>query len=397
MKIGVILDNEFTTDIRVTNEVNYLKSIYEVHILCPNYYKQTNFEVIDGVSIHRFNLSKSIKNKLFGLMNSLPFYEQIWIRKTRKFVAEVNPNYLHAHDLYMAKIACKGGKGLLPVILDLHENFPAAILSYKWSSKFPHRILSRPTAWIKKEREYLGYASRIVALSNSFKTTLATRYPSLNPDNIFVYPNVPDVNQMLSFKINADIFPKQGRFVLFYFGGISERRGIFTCFEAIKILFNEIPSIHLLLIGPVDGHEQATFDQFMNDPALKERVTHFRWKNISEFPSYTRASDICLSPIFRNEQHESGVANKVFQYMLFGKPLIVSDCSPQIEIVKGSNCGEVFRSGETEDLANKIKFLYDNPKLCAEMGARGKQAVLEKYNLDVCGKQLELLYKSLNS
>lgn len=395
MKIGVILDNEFTIDIRVSNEVHFLKSIgYEIHILCPNYNTYKEFEIIDGIIIHRFKLSKSIKNKLFGLMNTLPFYEILWIKEVRRFVRKVNPQYLHAHDLYMSKIAYMGGNRQLPVILDLHENFPAAILSYKWSSKFPYNLLSRPKAWQGKEQKYLGYASKIIVLSNFFKVALANRYPTLNSDNLFVYPNVPDVNQMLSFQIKSDIFPKRDRFVLFYFGGISERRGIFTCFEAIKILANEIPSIHLLLIGPIDGHEQAAFDLYMNNPIINERVTHYKWKDISEFPSYTAASDICLSPIFKNEQHESGVANKVFQYMLFEKPLIVSDCAPQIDIVEGNKCGIAFRSNDSNDLAAKIKYLYNNPQLCAEMGKHGKQAVLKKYNLEVCGKQLEALYKS---
>lgn len=395
MKIGVILDNEFITDIRVSNEAYYLKSIgYEIHILCPDFNNQKEFEVINGISVHRFKLKKSIKNKLYGLMNILPFYELFWIKKVRKFVKEVDPDYLHAHDLYMSKIAFKGGFENIPVVLDLHENYPEAVLAFKWSSRFPHRLLTRPSAWKRKELEYLSYARKLIVLSNSFKDTLSNRYQSFNPDNIFVYPNVPDVPQMLSYPIKPDIFPKNDRFILFYFGGIGERRGIITCFEAIKILSEEIPSIHLLLIGPVDGQEQKTFDRYLNDPELKEKVTHYKWKDLGDFPSYTFASDICLSPIFKDDQHESGVANKVFQYMLFGKPLIVSDCDPQIEIVEGSKCGTVFINKDAVDLALKIKHLYNNPELRKEMGENGKKAVFEKYNLEICGKQLKLLYNS---
>lgn len=397
MKIGVIVDNEFVTDIRVSNEAYYLKSIgYEVHILCPDFDNQKKFEIINGVSVHRFKLNKSVKNKLYGLMNFLPLYELLWIKKVHMFVKEVNPDYLHAHDLYMAKIAYKGGDRQIPVILDLHENYPEAVLAFKWSSRFPHRLLTRPLAWKRKEAEYLGYASKIIVLSNSFKDTLTNRYKSLNPENIFVYPNVPDVKQMLSFPIKPELFPKNGRFILFYFGGIGERRGIITCFEAIKILSSEIPSLHLLLIGPVDGQEQKDFNQYLKDPDLKEKVTHYKWKDLSDFPSFTYASDVCISPIFKDDQHESGVANKVFQYMLFGKPLIVSDCAPQIEIVEGSKCGIVFRNKDAVDLAEKIKFLYNNQDLRNEMGERGRMAVLEKYNLEICGKQLESLYISFH-
>jgi glycosyltransferase involved in cell wall biosynthesis len=395
MKIGVILDNEFITDIRVSNEACYLKSIgYEIHILCPDFDNHKEYEILNGIYIHRFKLKKSVKNKLYGLMNILPLYELFWIRKVRKFVKSISPDYLHAHDLYMSKIAFKGGNEKIPVILDLHENYPEAVLAFKWSSRYPHRLLTRPLAWKRKEQEYLSYAKKLIVLSNSFKDTLVNRYQNFNPDNIFVYPNVPDVPQMLSYPIKPDIFPKNDRFILFYFGGIGERRGIITCFEAIKILLEEIPSIHLLLIGPVDGQEQRDFDHYLNEPVLKERVTHYIWKDLSDFPSYTYSSDICLSPIFKDDQHESGVANKVFQYMLFGKPLIVSDCAPQIEIVEESRCGVVFSNKDADDLAAKIKFLYNNPELRNEMGENGRNAVLEKYNLEVCGTQLKLLYNS---
>jgi len=398
MKIGVILDSEYTTDIRVLNEVKYLRTLgYEVFLICPSFDKQNLFEVIDGVTILRFKLNKSIKNKLFGLMNTLPLYEMLWINKVRNFVKKFSPDFLHAHDLFMSKIAFKGGNGQIPVILDLHENFPAAVMAFKWSTTFPYRLISKPSAWKRKEHEYLGYAARIIVLRSSFKESLSIRYQDINSDRIFVYPNVPDIHQMQNFPIKLDLFPRQGRFVLFYFGGIGERRGIYTCFEAIKILINTIPSIHLLLIGPVDRHEQSKFQNYLKDDILKERVTHFEWKDLSDFPSFTLASDICLSPIIKDEQHESGVANKVFQYMLFGKPLIVSDCIPQIEIVENNNCGIVFKSENASDLAEKVKFLYSNPDLCAQMGKQGRSAILEKYNLDVCGKQLELLYNSLIS
>jgi len=394
-RIGVILDAEFTIDIRVLNEVNYLKSAgYEIHILCPAFDGQALREEFQGVTIHRFRLSRTLKNKLFGLMNTVPFYEWLWIREIRKFVQVVSPDYLHAHDLFMSKSAYKGGSGIIPVVLDLHENFPAAVQAFVWSTRFPHRLLSRPADWRRKEHEYLSYASRIIVLKNSFKESLTRLYPDLNPANLYEYPNVPDLEQMRNFAIKADIFPKDGRFVLFYFGGIGARRGIFTCFEAIKILSGQIPSVHLLLIGPVDGHEQAIFREYLTDPVLKEKVTHYEWKELSDFPSYTLASDVCLSPIIKDDQHESGVANKVFQYMLFARPLIVSDCAPQIEIVEGNRCGLVFQNRNAADLAEKISILYHNPELRAEMGERGKQAVLEKYNLEICGKQLELLYQS---
>ncbi|HOP04317.1 MAG TPA: glycosyltransferase family 4 protein [Tenuifilaceae bacterium] len=397
-RIGVILDNEYSIDIRVLNETKHLhKAGFKIFVLCPNYGDQLSFEEIDGITVYRFNLNKNLKNKLFGVMNTIPFYEWLWISKVKWFVKKVNPDFIHAHDLYMSKIAYLGGKRKIPFVLDLHENYPAAILTYRWSSRFFNRLVSRPKAWKKKEKKYLGYASKIIVLSNAFKNDLLKRYPILHAENITVYPNVPDVDQMLSFPINPEIFEKNDKFLLFYFGGISKRRGIFTCFEAIKLLGDKIPNIHLLLIGPVDGHEKIDFENYLNDTSLSGKITHFPWKDISEFPSFTAVSDICLSPIFKNEQHESGVANKIFQYMLFSKPLIVSDCIPQIEIVENSKCGLVFKSNDANDLAEKVMLLQQNPELRSEMGENGRKAVLEKYNVTFYGMHLKQMFLSFSN
>ncbi|HPS63676.1 MAG TPA: hypothetical protein PLK82_11485, partial [Bacteroidales bacterium] len=60
-------------------------------------------------------------------------------------------------------------------------------------------------------------------------------------------------------------------------------------------------------------------------------------------PSYICAADAGLSPILKSEQHDTTVANKMFQYSLFGKPILVSDCEPQVRIIRADKSGLVHR------------------------------------------------------
>ncbi|MDZ7764217.1 MAG: hypothetical protein U5K00_07280 [Melioribacteraceae bacterium] len=46
--------------------------------------------------------------------------------------------------------------------------------------------------------------------------------------------------------------------LLFYFGVIAKRRGIFTLFDAMNKLVDNYPQIKLLLIGPVDEKRPGT-------------------------------------------------------------------------------------------------------------------------------------------
>lgn len=89
-------------------------------------------------------------------------------------------------------------------------------------------------------------------------------------------------------------------------------------------------------------------------------------------------SDILLSPLLKNEQHESGVANKIFQYMYARKPIIVSDCKPQKDLVESFNCGLSYST--KEEYLDCITILVENKELREKLGANGYHKLYEKYD-----------------
>ncbi|MEE4196527.1 MAG: glycosyltransferase family 4 protein [Bacteroidales bacterium] len=394
MTIGVVVDNEFNHDARVRNECKILaRAGHEVNVLCFNFGKHEPYEEIDKIKVYRISIKQKFRNILFAFNNSIELYNLFWSANIKKFIQKYNIQALHVHDLYMAKAAHYATKNTtIPFTLDLHENYPAAVKGYQWMYQFPFTYLIRPKKWERLEKKYLEYPQNIVVLSESFRDDLLFKYPFLKEKAFVVYPNVPDLDEFKNYPIDQTIYPKNDDFLLFYFGVISQRRGIFTVIEALKKIIKEIPSVKLLLIGPADKAEKEKFLKTITNPKLKKHITWYPWKDIRLLPSYIHSSDVCLSPIVKNDQHESGVANKVFQYMLFERPLIVSDCKPQAKIVAEAQCGLVFKSEDAEDLAQKINMLYQNQELSIEMGENGKKAVEMKYNTQNYGKNLVNLY-----
>ena len=380
--IGVVLDSELYGDARVINECKILTDNgFNVFILCFNYGNYNEEEILYGFQISRIKINQKLRNILFAFNNSFELYNLFWKYHIKKFIKEYNIDKLHVHDLYMSKAAHYATKNIdIDFTLDLHENYPAAVKGYKWMYKLPFKFLIRPSKWEKLEKKYLSYPENIIALSESFRNDLLMKYPFLKKDQFIIYPNVPDLNKLKDYKIDTHILNKGQNFILFYFGVISERRGIYTLIEALRTLNKTHTDIKLLLIGPVDKAERNRFYKTIEEPKIKENIIHYVWKDICLLPSYIALSDICLSPIVKNDQHESGVANKVFQYMLFERPLIVSDCKPQEKIINEENCGLVFKSSDSSDLAEKIINLYQDKARREEMGKNGKKAVEEKYN-----------------
>ncbi len=398
MVIGIVVDNEFTNDPRVNNEVRLLlRAGYRLKILCFSFGKYPKYENLGNQEVFRISIGRKIKDVLFAIMNIFPVYHWFWAYHIKKFIKMNGLEILHVHDLYMARAAGLVTKKYnTKLILDLHENYPEAILGYKWATKFPNRLIVNPGKWKRMEGKYLSYANSIITLSHDFANELLIKYPDIQNKQLVVFPNVPDIGELLSFPVDQNILPKENRFILFYFGGISERRGIFTCIEALELLKKDIPRITLLLIGPIDGNERDKFHHLINDPKLKDHIIYINWTDIKFLPSYISISDICLSPILKNRQHESGVANKVFQYLLFGKPIIVSNCKPQVDVVERGSCGLVFESGNCKSLAESILMLYKDESLRQEMGRKGRQLVINEYNVDVYRDNLLSLYKESN-
>jgi glycosyltransferase involved in cell wall biosynthesis len=398
MRTGFILDGNFLTDSRVKNEARILEQsghqVFVLNHLTGNSPSVSEFS--ENITLIRTSFPKRISNYLFALENLIPVYDHLWCRDIRRMVKEYGIDVLHAHDLYLARASGKIARELkIPLVLDLHENYPAAINEYRWATRFPARMIVQPGKWKLKEKEYLSFADKIIVLSTSFKSALLSEYPEIDSSSIHVYPNVPDIVNLSSYKIMNDIFPHENKKIILYFGVISRRRGILTSLQALRIALTRHPDLHLILIGPVDKAEKADFNRLFNEPGIKNHLTHYAWKDISELPSYISIADICISPLIRNPQHDSGIANKVFQYMLFAKPLIVSDCIPQVELVKTTGCGVVFRDGDAVEMASRISELLSDPAFCRVMGEKGRKAVTEEYNTEIQGREIIKAYKEL--
>ena len=399
MKLLVVVDNMYINDPRVRNEVEIATKLgYQVTVLRFKFGTDITPKSFFGEKIISVSLSKKLKDILFGLQNIFPFYDHFWAFHIKKQIKKNKPDLIHVHDLYMSKsafIATKHYK--IPFVVDLHENYPAAINSYEYANRFPKNLIVKPKLWQKKEKSFLNYASGIISLSEHYKNYLIQKYPELTKIEYLVYPNVVNIKQLLNYPIN-EIDPElKNQKIILYFGVVGKRRGAYTAIDAIKKLVQEEYKVLLLLIGPIDKAEKNELETLININDNKQFIKHIPWKDISEIPSYIQASYLCISPIVKNDQHESGLANKIFQYMLFEKPIVVSDCQPQVEIVDKHQCGLHFRSEDSEDLAQKIKFLLDHETKAKTMGKNGKVAVMDMYNTEAYTRSFELFYNKITS
>jgi len=397
VKVGVIVDNELNNDKRVLREIAILKEHgYEIFVLCFGFGKKY-LNPPDGIIIDRINISKKTKDILFFFLNTIPIYEWLWAVRIKKFINSNKIDLLHVHDLYMSRASAWGIKKYgkkIPMILDLHENYPFAVSTYRWATGIFRRIIARPSKWGKKEKQYLGFPDKIIVLSENYRNHLMKKYPDIQKSRFGVFPNYPDLTTTSSPKLSEVKFPfVKNAPIIFYFGVVAERRGIFNALKAFETVISKGYDVNFLIIGPIDKADRNKFNAVLVSQVLKKRLIYIPWIDLSELPAYLELSDICIAPFVKNPQHESGIANKIFDYMLGSKPLIVSDCQPQRDLTEKTNCGIVF-SNSNELVEAMIKLLNDC-NLRQNLGKNGYNAIIKDYHLGKIKENLLTVYREL--
>lgn len=393
--IGVIVDNEFTTDIRVRREVEILRNHgYDIKVLCFGF-DRNEYPPMNGIDVRRIRIKRKIKNILYFAFNRIPLYELLWKKQIKRFIDDFDLAGLHVHDLYMAKAAGDAidasGK-TIPLILDLHENYPYAIQTYNWTRGFLRNLIANPKAWIHKEAEYLRRASGLLVLSEAFKSDLRRKHPFLTDVEVTSFPNIIDFRKFESFRVDTNLEKPEGT-VLTYFGVVAERRGIFDTLEVFRKALSRGAHVKLLVIGPIDRSDKKRFMAAIHSEVLRDKVIYIPWIELKYLVSYMHISDILLSPLLKNPQHESGVANKVFQYMFAAKPLIVSDCRPQKELVESFECGLSYST--LDEFLECVLTLVGDEELRRILGENGRRNLYAEFDNENYGKILIDFYRKM--
>jgi glycosyltransferase involved in cell wall biosynthesis len=83
----------------------------------------------------------------------------------------------------------------------------------------------------------------------------------------------------------------------------------------------------------------------------------------------------------------------IAEAMLRGIPVICSRIGGLPEIVEDGVTGLLFEPGNADELADKIRYLWERPELCWKMGEAGRQKALRDYSPEKYYERLIALYE----
>jgi glycosyltransferase involved in cell wall biosynthesis len=396
MRIGMILDAVFPPDPRVENEaISLIEAGHQVFLFCLHYGNQKQCEIINGIHVKRY-VSNKIEYKLSALAYTIPLYTVFMKPKIINFIKINTIEVLHIHDIRIAQSVFNANKKYnLPFVLDLHENRPEIMKFYPHVTKFPGKYLISSKKWKNKEAEFIIKSTKVIVVTSESKDEILKRVDVKANKIIEVPKSVREIFYKNTKPLTKITHQYAGKFVLLYIGDTGIRRGLKTAIKSIKLIKNQIKNIKLVIVGK--NSSDPILKKIVKDLQIESCVDFLGWKDQSLFQSYILSSDICISPLHRNLHHDTTYANKIFQYMSLGKPLLVSDAIAQRRLVEKNNTGLVHKEKDAQDFSDKVLTLYKNEKLRIELGNNGKEFIENKFSWEQTSKKLVHLYDNLNS
>ena len=393
----MLLNEEFPPDNRVEKEAQCLiENGYHVTIACQTMEGRATFQFYNGIKIYRIRLTK-LDYKLSAASLVIPTYFRKWKFFVSGLLKENNFDIIHVHDLPLASVGYYFKKKLdLKLVCDQHEFYSNWIVHTAHYNTPRGKVVKLLSNWEKYERKYLNKADLVVTVEEPLREIYIEQV-GIPSDKIICLQNTPSVKVFNMENIDKVIVHDfKDQFVLFYAGGIDILRGIDVAIKALPIIIPEIQNVKIVLCGKII----KPFDpiRLAKELGVEEHVQFDGWTPIEKLPSYIQASKICFftPPSNREEIHRT-IATKIYQYLQYGKPVIVGQAKMMKNFVEKHQIGYVIDEESPAEFAEKVIYYYKNYKSESERIQQNCALIKDKYVWEGTIKDLVTQYKALSS
>lgn len=379
LRVLYVWDADYPWDVRVEKICATLASAgHDVHIAARNVRRDPTVERLPEGTVHRMAPLHWAGRAADGALGFPAFFNPRWLSLLDRTVRRLRPDVVICRDIPLAPTALWAGhRHGTPVVLDIAENYPAMLRMVFDAGvhRVTDHLVRNPTAAGVVERYSLQRADRVIVVVEEMAERLVRM--GIAGDRIDVVSNTPP-------RSRAELEP-QGRrrppgqpLGLVYLGHLEVPRGLLEMVDAVALLRRDGFPVRATIVGK--GRDAQLF----KDRAREQGLTD---ADIS-FPGYLdrdaalrtiQEADIGVLPHHVNEQWNTSIPNKLFDYMAVGLPVVTSNPAPFERITRATGAGEVFQAGDAASLADAVRRLSEAGAR-ESYGAAGRRAILERYN-----------------
>jgi glycosyltransferase involved in cell wall biosynthesis len=389
----VLSGHPYPPDERVEREArDLIRDGHNLFLIARRGIGQPKEEDVNGVRVIRTPLPFQHKKRVADLIyHTLQrywiFFHILWICRKHRIEA------LHVHDLPYAFTAVLSGKVLkIPTVFDMHENYVQmhiTLITAKGYKLLKFLYAGLIAMWRIEEKIACCWSYRVIVVADEHVQRIKAM--GVSPERIVVITNTEDINFFSGLSIEKQLLQEyQDDFVILFFGKFSSHRGLETVIKAMPRILEKISNAKLLLVG--EGYNRRELEELVREMNLGKKVIFTGFQPFQLIPTFIELSRIGLIPHISTPHIETTMPNKIFQFMLMEKPVVVSSVRPLKRVVNDAQCGLVFEERNPASLAEAVIKLRDED-LRRRLGENGRRAVKDRYNWRLTVQALLLIYR----
>jgi glycosyltransferase involved in cell wall biosynthesis len=187
----------------------------------------------------------------------------------------------------------------------------------------------------------------------------------------------------------VDQYHLEGKKVILFAGRLQSCKGLEVLIDALFLLKDE--QTVLLVVG--GGYTDTEYRKQAKEKGMQDRVIFVGPVPHDELSRYYNLCDFLVLP----STYMEAFPLVVLEALASGKPAIVSSLPGPSQLIRDGIDGLVSRVGDREDLCEKIAYLCKSPDRRREMGAAGREKVMQKYEWREIGARLEDIFRHILS
>jgi glycosyltransferase involved in cell wall biosynthesis len=227
------------------------------------------------------------------------------------------------------------------------------------------------------ERKFMRHCSARIAVSR----TLKEYYENTYNRPVFYIPNGAEIRPITDESILQRLGLRARQYILFV-GRLDPTKG---CDIAIEAYFrSRRPETFVVMGGSTYTNRYVS------------KLHRYAGKNVRFLGHQTGENYWAVlqhAKLFVISSQVEGMSIALLEAMGQGLPVIYSDIPENEEVVHG--VGQSFKSGNVNDLAQKMNVVLNNCSLMKALGEKAQSRILEQYNWDSITSQLENIYRSV--
>ena len=360
----------------------------EVTVICPRTKKYPlEYEELEGVKIYRHPLPEAkgtldyFKEYFWALFHEFRLLLKVFRKQgVQDVIHACNPPDLIfiAAAPFFFFTRCK-----FP--FDHHDINPEL-----WIAKFGKKGLGY-RAMILAERFTYFFAKHAIVTNESYKE-IAMRRGHKREEDVTVVRSGPNLSKLKIGAAKPEV--KKGfKYLVGYIGVMGQQEGVDLLLTSVDYIVNKKnrKDVRFCIMGGGPSLEEL---RELNEKMGLTDYVEFPGRVSDEFlADVMNSADVCVNPDLPSEMNDNSTMNKIMEYMAFGKPMV------QFTLKEGMFSAQkaslYAKNTDTDDFAEKILWLLDNPDKAAEMGAFGRKRVQTELSWDFERPKLIGAYKKI--